>query len=446
MAEVSYVPGRMTAVIGDGCLALVDGPPDSPAVSRIWQQFGQRARANAILGGLLSAGFAGAESFVLLAPGEDGRPRLFCRGPVRVAVLGGAVAAWPDGSGLSTWSEHAIAADSTRVVVGEPSSGQPWELPASAGVLLAECVIVDLARSAGNAAPPGQAAPGPGQEPGPGPAKGGFAVTDSELPDPETVRTVELRARTIPTAVDTATIPPDPDPDPAPGRVLPASASPPGGQPGPPSVPLIDAVPWATGGSSASGAASDVAGHAPDSAADDAPDSATVRRGGPGPAARSAPDRIAPLVPALVCFAGHANPPSVGTCRWCGTPLPHEIVSVPRPVLGVLRLSLGDVITLDRAVLMGRNPSADHDTDGPDERPHVVKLPSADGDISRTHLKVTLDGWHVLVTDLNSTNGTLVELPGRDPQQLRPGEPMPILHGTLVTLAPGIDFRFEASS
>jgi pSer/pThr/pTyr-binding forkhead associated (FHA) protein len=75
----------------------------------------------------------------------------------------------------------------------------------------------------------------------------------------------------------------------------------------------------------------------------------------------------------------------------------------------------------------------------------VVKLPSADGYISRTHLKVTLDGWHVLVTDLKSTNGTLVTLPGRDPQQLRPGEPVPIQPGTVVTLADGIDFRYEVT-
>jgi hypothetical protein len=30
MADVSYVPGSMTAMAGDGCLALVDAPPDSP--------------------------------------------------------------------------------------------------------------------------------------------------------------------------------------------------------------------------------------------------------------------------------------------------------------------------------------------------------------------------------------------------------------------------------
>jgi hypothetical protein len=159
------------------------------------------------------------------------------------------------------------------------------------------------------------------------------------------------------------------------------------------------------------------------------------------------PDLIGPVVPALICPSAHVNPPNAAACRRCGAPLPHDPVLVPRPVLGVLRLSLGDVIPLDRGVVMGRNPRADYA--GPaasgEERPHVVKLPSADGDISRTHLRVTLDGWHVLVTDLNSTNGTLVTLPGRDPQQLRPGEPLPMQPGTVVTLADGIDFRYEVA-
>jgi hypothetical protein len=157
------------------------------------------------------------------------------------------------------------------------------------------------------------------------------------------------------------------------------------------------------------------------------------------------PDRIGPVLPALICPAGHVNPPSGAACRRCGAPLPHDPVPVPRPVLGVLRLSLGGVITLDRGVIMGRNPRADFAGPDGEERPHVVRLPSADGDISRNHVRVDLDGWHVLVTDLNSTNGTLVTLPGRDPQQLRPGEPVPIQPNTVVTLADGIDFRYEVT-
>jgi hypothetical protein len=157
------------------------------------------------------------------------------------------------------------------------------------------------------------------------------------------------------------------------------------------------------------------------------------------------PDRIGPVVPALICPGGHVNPPSGGACRRCGAPLPHDAVLVPRPVLGVLRLSLGDVIALDRGVVMGRSPRTDFTGLDGEERPHVVKLPSADGDISRTHLRITLDGWHVLVTDLNSTNGTLLTLPGHEPQQLRPGEPVPMQPGTVVTLAEGIDFRYEVA-
>jgi pSer/pThr/pTyr-binding forkhead associated (FHA) protein len=106
----------------------------------------------------------------------------------------------------------------------------------------------------------------------------------------------------------------------------------------------------------------------------------------------------------------------------------------------MLRLSTGDDITLDRGVVMGRNPHAEFDGD---ELLHTVKLPSPDGDISRTHLKVTLDGRRVLVTDLGSTNGTLVELPGCPPERLRPNEPFPIQDGTLVTLADGIYFHYE---
>ena len=193
---------------------------------------------------------------------------------------------------------------------------------------------------------------------------------------------------------------------------------------------LIDAMPWE-----------------PDLAAPDET-GLTVKRGNlPGPPSWAAPppDRIGPAVPALICPAGHVNPPSEPRCRRCGSALPPDPVVVPRPVLGVLRLSAGDVISLDRGVVMGRSPKADFPGAEGEERPHVVRLPSEVSGISRTHLRVTLDGWHVLVTDLNSTNGTMVTLPGREAEQLRPGQPMPITPGTVVTLANGIDFRYEVA-
>jgi len=92
---------------------------------------------------------------------------------------------------------------------------------------------------------------------------------------------------------------------------------------------------------------------------------------------------------------------------------------------------------------MGRGPSEGRPVGG--ERPHLVRLPSTDNGISRNHLEVLLDGWHVLVTDLNSTNGTEICRPGRGPERLRPDQPTMIDPGTVVSLADDVTFTFEAS-
>jgi pSer/pThr/pTyr-binding forkhead associated (FHA) protein len=119
-------------------------------------------------------------------------------------------------------------------------------------------------------------------------------------------------------------------------------------------------------------------------------------------------------------------------------------ITLPRPVLGVLRFSTGDLITLDRGVLIGRAPSKARSQG--DDRPHVLKIPSPDQDISRDHAEISLADWHVLVTDLNSTNGTVVTRPGREPERLRPDQATQIEPGTVVTLADIVTFTYEATS
>ncbi len=149
-----------------------------------------------------------------------------------------------------------------------------------------------------------------------------------------------------------------------------------------------------------------------------------------------------PMVHAVRCKEQHANPAHAVVCRICASPIPPQsALMVPRPILGRLRLSTGDDVILDRAVIMGRDPAKDRQVAG--ERPHVVKLSGAD--ISRSHLEVVLDEWHVLVTDLNSTNGTVVTLPGRLPERLRPGQAIMIEPGTVVSLAEELHFTYEAS-
>lgn len=116
-----------------------------------------------------------------------------------------------------------------------------------------------------------------------------------------------------------------------------------------------------------------------------------------------------------------------------------------QPALGILRLSTGDVVSLDRGVLMGRAPKVNDDQTGP-ERPHVLRLASPDNDISRNHAEVLLQGWHVTVRDLGSTNGTTVALPGQEPMRLRPNAQQVIEPGTVVTLADEVSFTYEVEA
>lgn len=225
-----------------------------------------------------------------------------------------------------------------------------------------------------------------------------------------------------------------------------SSAVPTSSAPTPSDGGLIDATPWA-------------ARHAPSTPSFPAPQQIsspaaeieeterTVKRSavrGVTPGPTSAAAHFGPTVQAVLCPAGHLNPAHATACRVCHQSLAvQDPVTVPRPVLGVLKLSTGDVVTLDRGVLLGRSPSAEFDGKG--ERPHVVRLPSPGQDISRTHAEIRIDGWHVLITDLDSTNGTMITVPGEEPRRLRPNDPTMIPPGTVVSLADEVSFEYGVS-
>jgi pSer/pThr/pTyr-binding forkhead associated (FHA) protein len=64
-----------------------------------------------------------------------------------------------------------------------------------------------------------------------------------------------------------------------------------------------------------------------------------------------------------------------------------------------------------------------------------VGLPPDSTYLSRSHLRIDLDGWHVLAEDLSSRGGTTVFAPGCDPEMIRAHEPYLLEHGTVVDLA-----------
>jgi hypothetical protein len=98
---------------------------------------------------------------------------------------------------------------------------------------------------------------------------------------------------------------------------------------------------------------------------------------------------------------------------------------------------------LDRPVIVGRSPSANKVSGS--ELPRLVKVGDSDPDISRNHVRFTVEGGTVVITDLHSRNGTLMSLPGRPPLKLREGEPTSALVGTVVDLGGGIRITVTGS-
>ncbi|WP_338749381.1 FHA domain-containing protein [Janibacter alittae] len=105
----------------------------------------------------------------------------------------------------------------------------------------------------------------------------------------------------------------------------------------------------------------------------------------------------------------------------------------PRPSARLV-LPTGEVVELDRGVLLGRAPRASAGI-GYVGEPHLVRVASPDNEISRSHVEVYPEGTQVIARDLGSTNGTTLATPEGPSRRMSPGEPQPIGPGTTIRLA-----------
>ncbi len=449
-----YRPGESWLVATPQAMAFVGGS-DAEAVL-LWRVLSGAPSAAAAAGLLLesalrdgAAGLAGLGAFVL-AIREASGVRVLCREVDDVAVWGadGTVTVLA-GSGLVGWAEALFPLPCT-VTIGDPAGGRDGDLlPVPGGVVRAAAVRWEPAGapvpSPALAAPlPDPAAP-PASRPLPDPA----ALSDPPPPSDLPARIVEWTPAVEETryelGVDLDDIPGDDPPDRSASETDPAHratevADPAGGSAlRAPTQPPITAVPRADPGTEPAGSwplpAEDHDGLT--QLAEDLPIGFT-----PPPTA----DEEAPgTVLAVLCPSGHANAPHSTTCRLCGQPVGMtEPIPVQRPVLARVRLSTGQVVDLDRPLVVGRAPSASR-VPAPD-LPHLVTVPSPHQDISRTHVQLRVVDWQLLVTDLDSTNGTTIRCPGRPPQRLRPGQEVVVQPGWLVELGDGVSLVIEALS
>ncbi|MCY7400614.1 MAG: FHA domain-containing protein [Nocardioides sp.] len=126
-------------------------------------------------------------------------------------------------------------------------------------------------------------------------------------------------------------------------------------------------------------------------------------------------------------------------------PIPGQEIApsvVSRPV-ATLVFSTGDVVEVDRTVLVGRAPEArqfaSHD------QPQVVTVPSPHQEISSTHLEIRpgagADHGSAIATDLGSTNGTILVQPGLAPEELKPGIAVSLIPGAVLDLGDGVTIQ-----
>ncbi len=108
-----------------------------------------------------------------------------------------------------------------------------------------------------------------------------------------------------------------------------------------------------------------------------------------------------------------------------------------------LVFSHGEVVDVDRVVVVGRAPQPRGHEAG--EPTLLVRVPSPHQEISSTHLEIRpgtgADHGAAVVTDLGSTNGTLVVQPGLPAEDLRPGIGVALVPGAVVDLGEGVTIQ-----
>jgi hypothetical protein len=400
--RATYTPGEWVVLSGPSSLVLLEPPTHEWAslVNTLWDEVVASSSITDLAARLAHFKIDELPSFAAFFWTEDGM-RSLIRGEISVFDLAtGKVVA--NGEGIQTWSEVGLAGvDHIRVDLPHEGDATLLELPLVVGAVRASSVTLDASQQAQVSSP--QADP--------------ELAADMPEADAASAAPVE-RTAPLSTAEIAAIANAETELMPAPFE---ESES--GGR--------LDAdAPQDLEAAVLPQLARDPAVVAAQAAESSSDDSSTD------------PDLGDSAILAVLCPNGHASPPSATSCRVCGGPVAAQGPQfVAYPILAVLRASDGTSAELDRPILIGRAPSTDRSNS---RAPRLMTVPSPNHDISRAHLEVAPDGWQIVVTDLNSTNGTVLVRPGGgDRQQLAPGEPVPVQVGSVIELGDGVSVLID---
>lgn len=445
--QTIYRPGQWYLIVIPG--ALVALPPDATGetVAALWERL-PRERSLATVIDVLTTqaggSFADMPPFVAaVLEGTDARVAV--RGSLAVRVTGtDAEAQTFSGADVTTWSERFVPGVSkVEITVDEGGSGSA--LPVQSGIVLAAAVSADIEPAdaeaisvAAGPAPvldPASAPSAPSVVPAP-PAP--VAGTSVPLPPPPGVGGVPAVSVPAPDAAsDLPAVPPsvDADADETPDADADSEAAAevadadmiestlvPGESTFAPPVDEFDHLWGATVHTPIEAAAVRPSEEPETPAVDAGPatgdhDGATISAEELRSLRQSAP--AAPEAPTEVIPVAAAAPASTGR----------------------IRVSSGQVVALDRTVIIGRRPRSTRASGA--NLPHLIAVDSPQQDISRSHLEIRPEGDTVVVIDLHTTNGSTLLRPGADPMRLHPGEQTLVLSGDVVDLGDGVTVAFE---
>ncbi|WP_125130260.1 FHA domain-containing protein [Microbacterium sp. 10M-3C3] len=425
MSLVRYAPGSSVAVVTPQGAALLDAATPASVAEAVWE----RLADDGGLGGLVDALAAGGPPSavppfaVVLAEGEGWRVAV--RGAFAVTAGDERI----DGAGASTWTERTVrGAESVTLASADAAPHPPSEGPRPLRDGIAGAASLAVVRDGASAAPGAATAAEP--------APSRPAAVPVEPVQPHSIREVhDLPA----------------EPAPAPAVAEPAAPAPTSSDAADAlidSVPIVS-VPAAPRPVAPAPPAAVVTGDLPPTQAmpavgadgrvseglDAEVEATVIRDGAPAAPAGDAPedDATISLAEARAMRASGALPP-----------VAPPLAPTPPPVAaGVLRVSSGQSVLLDRTVIVGRRPRSTRASGA--DLPHLVAVDSPQQDISRNHLEVRVEGDTILATDLQTTNGTTLLRRGAEPSRLHPGEATVVVPGDVLDLGDGITIAVEAA-